>query len=123
MSTHDESSHDYSDIYVPCDTEDLKLIWDGNYAKILGLLVEVQRYLRRVGLLQAWIRHRAVLVKEKTVVAHLHVIPFVKGQILDGEAVASGIAFASDKVQHVDELHLFNFDAGTVWWDDIVLAL
>ena len=91
MSTPIESSNDSSDIYVPCDTEDLKLIWDGNYAKILGLLDEVQRYLRRVGLLQAWIRHRAVLVKEKTVVSHIHVIPFVKGQILDGELLAGTV--------------------------------
>ena len=78
MPTPEESSNDSTDIYVPCDStsEEIRLVWDGNYAKILGLLDEIQRYLRRVSLLQAWIRHRVVLVKEKTVVPHLHTIPF-----------------------------------------------
>ena len=91
MSTLSESTNDSSDIYVPCDTEGFKLTWDGCYAKILGILDETNKYLKRVGLLQAWVRHRAVLVKDKTVVPHLHSVPFVKNLIFDGELVAPTI--------------------------------
>ena len=40
---------------------------------------------------------------------------------LDGEVVAEGVSFVS-RVAAVDALHLFNSDAGTVWWDDITIA-
>ena len=42
---------------------------------------------------------------------------------LDGELIAGGVSFASADAQHADEIHLFNFDDGTVWWDDIVVRL
>lgn len=42
---------------------------------------------------------------------------------LDGELVASAVAFASTAAQLASEVHLFNFDDGTVWWDDIVIQL
>lgn len=42
---------------------------------------------------------------------------------LDGKLIESGVGFASAEAQHADEIHLFNFDAGTVWWDDIVIRL
>jgi hypothetical protein len=42
---------------------------------------------------------------------------------LDGTLVASDVGFASSDVQHADEIHLFNFDEGTAWFDDIVIRL
>ena len=43
---------------------------------------------------------------------------------LDGELVAREVSFASAAAaDHADEIHLFNFDPGTVWWDDIVIRL
>ncbi len=42
---------------------------------------------------------------------------------LNGVSVASGVKFASADAQHADEIHLFNFDEGTVWWDDLVIRL
>ena len=37
--------------------------------------------------------------------------------------IASGVDFASTDAEHADEVHLFNFDRGTVWWDDITIRL
>ena len=42
---------------------------------------------------------------------------------LDGELVASDVAFASSEAKVVDGIHLFSFDEGTVWWDDIQVRL
>lgn len=42
---------------------------------------------------------------------------------LDGVLAASGVAFASSAAQRADEVHLFSFDPGTVWWDDIAVRL
>ncbi|KAL1495684.1 hypothetical protein AB1Y20_016547 [Prymnesium parvum] len=45
---------------------------------------------------------------------------------LDGAHIASGIDFEwvrGAATSHPLELHLFNFDSGTVWWDDFVIAL
>ena len=38
------------------------------------------------------------------------------------DLIESGVGFASAAPQHADEIHLFNFDAGTVWWDDLTMA-
>ena len=43
---------------------------------------------------------------------------------LNGEVVAQGVQFASTDVTLATSelrLHLFNFDAGTVWWDDVAV--
>ena len=40
---------------------------------------------------------------------------------LDGAVVAEEVSFVSGATA-VDALHLFNSDAGTVWWDDITMA-
>jgi hypothetical protein len=43
---------------------------------------------------------------------------------LDGSRTASAVAFASSTAaDNVDEIHLFSFDRGTVWWDDLVIQL
>ena len=42
---------------------------------------------------------------------------------LDDVLTASGVPFVWDESSRVEMLHLFNFDAGTVWWDDFVMRL
>ena len=41
---------------------------------------------------------------------------------LDGVLTASDVPFASS-VTTGEEIHLFSFDPGTVWWDDIAIRL
>ena len=41
------------DIYVPTDTEVNPLLWDGNYAKIPGLMNETNKHCVRKGILGA----------------------------------------------------------------------
>ena len=49
-----------SDLFEPSDMEGIPLSWDGNDAKILGLIHETGKYLTQKGLLQPYIKHRAV---------------------------------------------------------------
>ena len=42
---------------------------------------------------------------------------------LNGELIQDAIGFASDAAQAAEEIHLFNFDAGVVWWDDVLIRL
>lgn len=40
---------------------------------------------------------------------------------LDGSLVAPAVPFVSASGQDARELHIFNFDAGVVWWDNLVV--
>ena len=40
---------------------------------------------------------------------------------LDGALVANNVGFASKAAQRAEQVHLFSFDPGTVWWDDIAI--
>ena len=42
---------------------------------------------------------------------------------LDGQLISNDVEFAWEGSQSPLELHLFNFDSGTVWWDDFVITL
>ena len=82
-STNDDDSHQ-NDIYSPSDIDKEQLTWDGNDAKIPGLLFEVSKHLIRNALLQPFLRHRAVLVSNgKTAVPSLQTVSFVQGTIKD----------------------------------------
>ena len=39
------------------------------------------------------------------------------------ELVQRGVGFASAAAHAAEQVHLFNFDRGTVWWDDVVIRL
>ena len=66
------------DLYSPTDLEGNPLSWDGNYAKILGLIHEVGKYLVRKGLLQPYIKHRAVALNNgRTSVYSMQSVPFI----------------------------------------------
>ena len=42
---------------------------------------------------------------------------------LDGALVADEVAFVTQGVESIEALHLFNSDYGTVWVDDLTVAL
>ena len=84
MSDERESST-VDDIYVPSDTEGIALNWDGNYAKIVGLMNETNKHCVRKGILQPFIKHGVALVSNgRTAVPSIHSVPFVQGLVLDG---------------------------------------
>ena len=51
MSSLENNNDITFDITVPTDQEGIPLSWDGNYATILGLLHETNKYLIRKALL------------------------------------------------------------------------
>ena len=64
----------------------IPLLWDGNYAKILGLLHEIGKYLARVGLLQPFVKHRAAVLSNRLAVYSIQSVPFIQGLIADSDA-------------------------------------
>ena len=84
MSSIDDDSTNTIDINVPTDSDGHPLNWDGNPAKILGLLDETGKHYTRNGLFAELISDRAVsLSNGKTALEHLHSIPFVLCDITD----------------------------------------
>ena len=63
-STVSSSTTDYSDILIPTTItvqfDKVPTTWNGNDAAIDGVMYEVGKYYKRVGLFQAWFEHRAV---------------------------------------------------------------
>ena len=47
-------------MYQPVSSDDVKLEWDGNLAKIDGLLNETHDFLETNGYLEMFLKHRAV---------------------------------------------------------------
>ena len=66
MSSIDDDSTNTIDINVPTDTDGHPLNWDGNPAKILGLLDETGKHYTRNGLFAELIRNRAVPLSNGT---------------------------------------------------------
>ena len=84
MSSRDDDSESTTSIYVPTDSEGHPLSWDGNVAKILGLMDEVNLHYERNGLFSELIANRAVVLSNgKTAIEHLHSVPFIQGDIID----------------------------------------
>ena len=90
MSDERESSSNLSDKYIPTDTDNITLDWDGNYAKIPGLLYEIDKHCIRKGILQPFLKHGVALsYNGRTAVPSIRSIPFVQGRLLqDGALVA-----------------------------------
>ena len=42
---------------------------------------------------------------------------------LDGSLAGNDVAFAASAAEQAEEIHLFSFDPGIVWWDDIAIRL
>ena len=81
----DRDSSTVDDILIPSDTEGTPLIWDGNYAKIPGLMNETNKHCVRKGILQPFIKHGVALVSNgRIAVPSTHCVPFVQGLVLDG---------------------------------------
>ena len=85
MSSLDDDTTNTIDINVPTDTaEGHPLNWDGNPAKILGLLDETSKHYTRNGLFAELISDRAVsLSNGKIALEHLHSKPYIMGDITD----------------------------------------
>ena len=62
MSSRDDDSTHPVDILVPTDSEGNLLSWDGNNAKVLGLLDETNKHYVRNGLFSELIANRAVVL-------------------------------------------------------------
>ena len=76
----DSTPSDSTDISVPVDITDQPLKWDGNDARILGLLKETWEHLERNGHLVTHIQKRArVLSNGKLAVDHISSVPFLMG--------------------------------------------
>ena len=89
MSDERESSSNLSDKYIPTDTDNITLDWDGNYAKIPGLLYEIDKHCIRKGILQPFLKHGVALAYNgRTAVPSIKSVPFVQGLLLDGPLAA-----------------------------------
>ena len=82
---HDASEDSaITDIFRPTDSEGEPLSWDGNNAKILGLLQACGKHYKKVGILQPFFAHRSVLLSNgKIAVPSKASIPFLDGTIED----------------------------------------
>jgi len=89
-----DNSSTVADIYIPTTTEGTQLLWDGNYARILGLLNETNKHCVRKAILQPFIKHGVALVSNgRTAIPSLATIPFIQGTVLDG-ALATPITYS-----------------------------
>ena len=78
-STENSSTND---ILVPTDLDGDPLIWDGNNAKILGLLDACDKHYIRKGQFQPYFQHRAVLLSNgKIAVPSKATILFIMGEL------------------------------------------
>ena len=85
MSTRDDNStHNIDDILVITDQEGEALTWDGNNAKIPGLLHECGKYYVRKGLFQPLFAHRAVVLSNgNNAITDIKTSVFITGQVDD----------------------------------------
>ena len=85
MSDERESSSTLDDKYIPTDTDGIAMDWDGNYAKIPGLLYEINKHCIRKGILQPFLKHGVSLAYNgRTAVPSIRSVPFVQGLLPDG---------------------------------------
>ena len=86
MDELDKHSTNSADIEIPADMDGSPLLWDGNNAKILGLLFETNKYVVRKNLIQPFIKHGVSLVSNgRIAVPSAKTVPFVQGSVLDSE--------------------------------------
>jgi hypothetical protein len=118
MSPHDDSTENTAtaDILQPIDLDKEALLWDGNNAKILGLLDGCGKFYVRKGLFQPFFKHRAVLLSNgKTAVPSKHSIPFVMGELSDSYSFDDICPAIADRVAEVDTQRTLDGDKPFDW--------
>ena len=121
MSSIDDDSTNTIDINVPTDSDGHPLNWDGNPAKILGLLDETGKHYTRNGLFAELISDRAVsLSNGKTALEHLHSIPFVLCDITDTKTrtLSEPCPDIATRKKEIDDHRALN-KLAVVQWDTI----
>ena len=118
MSPHDDSTEHTAtaDILQPIDLDKEPILWDGNNAKILGLLDGCGKFYVRKGLLQPFFKHRAVLLSNgKTAVPSKLSIPFVMGDLDDTHSFDDICPDISERVADVDTQRTLDGDKPFDW--------
>ena len=88
-----------TDNSTPTDAQGDPLKWDGNRAKIKGLLKEFGLWTVRKGLLQALFKHRAALLSNgKVAVSSIQAVSFVQGAITDSDVAGAVIEYSFDNI-------------------------
>ena len=89
MDDDRETSSTVDDILIPTDTKGNALSWDGNYAKVPGLMNEINKHCVRKGLLQPFLKHGVALASNgrTAVPSTINIVPLVQGLLPDGDAV------------------------------------
>ena len=96
MSLDDTSTN--PDINVPLDITENPMKWDGNNARILGLLHETWLYYERNGLFDAFIQKRAkVLSNGKICCETVNHVPFVMGVIKEEDRTLANMCPPGDE--------------------------
>ena len=89
MSSFNDSTEDstvITDTTVPTDEANQPIIWDGNPARIPGLLFETSEFFLRSGQHQPHITMRAALLSNgKLAVESVSVVPFILGTLTEPE--------------------------------------
>jgi len=86
MPLDDDTTTTVTDPDIPVDITDQPILWDGNAARILGMLNEVWEHYERNGLYIAYIQKRArVLSNGKLAVDSVSSIPLVMGTVDEPE--------------------------------------
>jgi len=86
MSLDDDITTTITDSNIPVDITDKPILWDGNSARILGMINEAWEHYERKGLYVAYIQKRArVLSNGKLSVDHVSSIPLVMGTVEEPE--------------------------------------
>ena len=82
---HDTPLHtEHTDILVPIDQYKDPITWDGNAAHIAGILHEIKKYYKRVGIFQPLLEHHAVALSNgKLAVDSVHTVSFIHGLSAD----------------------------------------
>ena len=81
------------DTTVPTDEAGQPLIWDGNPARVLGLLHESSEYFERMGQHQPAITMRAALLSNgRLAVESVSVVPFILGTLTEPDRSLLDIA-------------------------------
>ena len=108
MSTADSTENSSTnDILAPTDLDEDPLLWDGNNAKILGLLYGCDKNYLRKGQFQPFFQHRAVLLRNgKIAVPSKATIPFIMGELDDGRTFANLCPAIDERKADIDSERL-----------------
>ena len=122
MSSRDyaisSESTDTLDILQPTDLDAEILRWDGNNAKILGLLDATGKHYTRKGLFQPFFQHRAVLLSNgKISIPSKLTIPFLMGEHDDDRSFTNTnmCPVIADRVADADAQRILSGDKPIDW--------